>query len=186
MGGFITLDLARRYPDLCLSTFATGAAPFEGLYVFFASHPAIIYAIMWTFNHLPDDLFWWIAAKQSGIKRVDALREEQKTNLKWEVIRGVYTSILRDFSGWKGWELIRGLDKVRMVNIAGEKNDDLRSSRMIKEVWRETGILERLGSRVVVVRGAVHPWDLQMPEVFAEGILRWVKGEELPAEFEDL
>lgn len=120
------------------------------------------------------------------MRRVDELREQQITNLKWEVINGVYTSVLKDCSGEKGWELIRGLDKVRMVNVAGEKHDDLGSSRKVKEVWRETGVLERLGSRVVVVRGAVHAWNLQMPEVFARGILRWVKGEELPGEFEDL
>ena len=185
MGGFVTLDLARRYPALCLTAFVTGAAPFEGLFAFMARYPSIVYSIMWTCNYIPDGLYWWIA-RQSGMKRVDELREEQKRNLKWEVIRSVYGSILRDCSGEKGWGVIRGLDEVRMVNVAGEKHDDLGSSRRIKEVWRETGILERLGSRVVVVRGAVHAWNLQMPEVFAEGIVRWVGREELPGEFEDL
>jgi hypothetical protein len=37
-----------------------------------------------------------------------------------------------------------------------------------------------------VVKGAVHAWNLQMPEVFAEGVRAWVEGRELPGEFEIL
>ena len=71
-----------------------------------------------------------------------------------------------------------GRIEVRVLSVSGEKDDDLRSARKMGRVLRE-------GS-AVVVRGAVHAWDLQFPELFAKGILAWVKGEELPSEFEAL
>jgi hypothetical protein len=51
------------------------------------------------------------------------------------------------------------------------------------KVWRELG---REGCVAAVVREAVHAWNLQMPEVFAEGVRAWVEGRELPGEFEIL
>lgn len=42
------------------------------------------------------------------------------------------------------------------------------------------------GSLGAVVRGAVHTWNLQKPELFAEAIKAWVEGRELPEGIEIL
>ncbi|KAM7193685.1 Dihydrolipoyllysine-residue acetyltransferase component of acetoin cleaving system [Naviculisporaceae sp. PSN 640] len=196
MGGFITMTLVNRYPSLFQgkSAFVTGAAPFEGVIAFMARQSWIIYAVMWTFAKMPDTLFWWISERgTAGLRRFEELRAEMKAGLKWGVISGVYASILEEVSGEKGWEIVRGLARgdVRMVNVSGGRMDDLRSSGGIKKIWEEEGVLGAEGSttgrnRVVVVKDAVHAWDLQLPELFARGVEAWIKGEALPQEFEDL
>jgi len=115
------------------------------------------------------------------MKKHEELKEEMGRNTTWEVISGVYGSIL----GF-GWEEVRGVNAVRTLVIAAEKGDDVESARGMARAWKEEGVQERLGSRVVVVKGALHAWDLQMPELFAEGIKAWVEGRELPKEFEEL
>jgi len=147
----------------------------------------------------------------------EELRAEMKRNAKWEVVRDVYSSILRDCD----WELVRelgdlqvGIDNnsgdqdgedgedgkegqrgVRILVVAAGKQDDVEAAREMGRVWREedhlVGAGERGGTRTkskaAVVRGAVHAWNLQFPEVFAEGIKAWVEGrEELPVEYEEL
>ncbi|KAK1829710.1 Dihydrolipoyllysine-residue acetyltransferase component of acetoin cleaving system [Podospora conica] len=182
MGGFVTMDLARRYPQLCQSAFATGAAPFEGLFAFMAGYPSVVYGFMWLMVQMPEGVYWWLASKSTGYRRYEELKVEMGRNLRWEVVREVYTSIL----GGLGWDEVRATTGVRVLNVAGGRQDDVQATRKIGECWREEGVTERMGSRAVVVRGAVHAWNLQMPELFAEGITAWVEGKELPAEFEAL
>ncbi|KAK1758853.1 Dihydrolipoyllysine-residue acetyltransferase component of acetoin cleaving system [Echria macrotheca] len=182
MGGFVALDLARRYPALCLSVFVTGAAPFSGMFRVMASRPWIPFAVMWfLLDVLPDSVYWFLG-RRTGIEvRDDQLRREMRGNRRWEVVRDVYDSILG-----LGWEEIRGISEVRVLNVAAGRQDDVEATREVGRVWREEGITERLGSRGVVVRKAVHAWDLQFPELFAEGVKAWIEGRELPREFEAL
>jgi pimeloyl-ACP methyl ester carboxylesterase len=181
MGGFVALDLARRYPALCLSAFTTGAQPFEGAVAWLAARPAVLYYLFGLMHSLPGPVYWWIA-RASGMVRHEELLEEIRGNRRWEVVKGVYGSILEG----QGWEAVRGVDGVRMLNVAGGKQDDVEGARRVGGVWRETGAAERLGSRAVVVRDAIHAWDLQLPELFAEGIKAWVEGRELPGKYEPL
>ncbi|KAK3353731.1 Alpha/Beta hydrolase protein [Lasiosphaeria hispida] len=181
MGGFVALDLARRFPARCLSVFATGAAPFEGLFAWMAGRPRVVFGLMWALESVPDAVYWWMAGR-SGMRRFEELRGEMARNRRWEVVSGVYTSILADC----GWEEVRGIDAVRVLDVAAGKQDDVEAARKVGRVWRDTGVRERLGSRAVVVRDAVHAWDLQLPELFAGGIRAWVEGTELPGRFEDL
>lgn len=179
MGGFVVLDLVRRYPGLCLSGFVTGAAPFEGAFAFMARRPWVVYGFMWGMDLLPEWVYWWLAGGVTGGRRYEALRGEMRRNRRWEVVMGVYGSILESV----GWEEVRGVKGVRVLCVAGGRQDDVKATRRVGEVWREEGVVD---SRAVVVRGAVHAWNLQMPELFAEGIKAWVEGRELPGEFEEL
>lgn len=185
MGGFVALDLARRHPGLCLSVFATGAAPFEGAFRFLAARPWIVYALMgllldWT----PAPVYWWmVRVGWGGVeRRFEELRGEMRANRRWAVVRAVYGSILASV----GWDEVRAVDAVRVLCVAAGKQDDVEATRRVGEVWRREGIAERLGSRAVVVRGAVHAWNLQFPELFAQGVRAWIEGTELPKEFESL
>ncbi|KAK0642087.1 Alpha/Beta hydrolase protein [Cercophora newfieldiana] len=180
MGGFTALELARRYPELCTSVFATGAHPFEGTYAWLAARPRVVSGFMWVlYNLLPDALYWGMA-RWGGMRRHEELHAEMRRNsARFEVISGVYGSILD-----VGWEEFKQMDKVRTLVVAAEKGDDVRSAEGVARVWREEGVQERVGSRVAVVKGALHAWDLQFPELFAEGIRAWVEGGELPEGFE--
>lgn len=181
MGGFVTMDLARRYPDLCRTAFVTGAAPFEGIFKFMAKHPWLAYGIMWILDKIPDQWYWWMA-ERNGLVRHEELKREMGRNRRWEVVRAVYTSIL----GCLGWGEVRAIREVRTLNVAGGKQDDVQATKKVGQVWKESGVAEATGSRAVVVRDALHAWDLQMPELFAEGVKAWIEGRELPEKFEEL
>ncbi|KAL2126518.1 hypothetical protein VTI74DRAFT_778 [Chaetomium olivicolor] len=178
MGGFVGLELARRYPELCSSAWVTGSAPFEGWAAWLAARPGWIEGFIWVMEVLPDGVYNWLAGWQ-GLKPHGELREEMRRNRRWEVIYGVYRSIL---AGAR-WEEVKGIEGVRVLTVAGGKQDDVEATRKMGRVWTEMG---REGCKAAVVRGAVHSCDLQMPEVFAEGVRAWVEGRELPREFEVL
>jgi pimeloyl-ACP methyl ester carboxylesterase len=177
MGGFIALDLARRHPSLVLSAFATGAAPFEGSFKFLASHPSIIWYLMAFIDALPESMYWWLAGRR-GLLRHPELRVEMRRNRRWEVVRDVYSSILE-----LGWEEVREITEVRTLSIAGGVQDQVNATRKMGIIWKEEGLRE---SKAVVVRDAMHAWDLQLPDLFAEGVKSWVEGRDLPARFEEL
>ena len=181
MGGFVTFDLARRYPGLCHSAFVTGAAPFQGLFAFLARRPWLVYAFMFVTEKIPDGVFWWLLGR-NGMRRMDELRVQMRRNRRWEVVRDVYGSVLSCL----GWAEVKEIKEVRTLCVAAGKQDDVAATRQVGEVWKDEGITERLGSRAVVVRKAVHAWDLQFPELFARGIRAWVEDRELPWEFEEL
>ncbi|SPO01971.1 uncharacterized protein DNG_04644 [Cephalotrichum gorgonifer] len=170
-GGFVGLVLAGRHPDLVRSLFVTGAAPFEGLYKWMAERPSVIWYSMRALLGMPVWLYWWLA-EAKGMKKNDGLYADMQKNLTWENVKDCYTSILS-----LSFEDV-GKIEVRVLGVAGDKDDDLGSTRKMGEVLRD--------GRAVVVRGAVHAWDLQFPELFARGVLAWVREEELPVEFESL
>jgi hypothetical protein len=64
----------------------------------------------------------------------------------------------------------------------GGRGDDVEGCRGVGRVLREGNP----ASRAVVVEEAFHGWDLQFPEVFARGVIAWVEGRELPAEYKVL
>ena len=146
-----------------------------------AARPGVVYSVMWLLDAIPDSVYWWVA-QRSGLRRYEELRGEMRRNLRWEVVQGVYASILASVR----WEEVAATDGVRVLSVAAGKQDDVDATKKVGEVWRESGVTERLGSRAVVVREAVHAWDLQMPELFAEGVRAWIEGREMPGEFEAL
>lgn len=170
-GGFVGLVVAKTHPELVLSLFASGASPFQGLYRWMAERPSTIWYTIRALMGMPEWLYWkmvsWV-----GMERYDALYADMQGNTKWENVRDGYTSIL-DLS----FEDV-GAIEVRVLGVSGGKDDDLKSAGRMGGVLRD--------GRAVVVKGAVHAWDLQFPELFARGIITWANGDELPKEFEPL
>jgi hypothetical protein len=80
-------------------------------------------------------------------------------------------------------EDFKGIEQTRVMLVAGGKSDDVQATRRAGQIIKE----KCLGSRAFVVRNAVHAWDLQFPELFAQGVRAWVENvKELPKEFEEL
>lgn len=183
MGGFVALELARRHPDLCRSVWVTGAAPLAGWKGWVAARPGWVLAgLMGVVGGIPEGMYEWLAARQ-GMREHRALRGEMKVNGgRGEVMEGVYGSILDEgVGGWEGVGRVGLGGGLRVLSVAGGEQDDVEATRRMGRVWRELG---REGCVAAVVKGAVHAWNLQMPEVFAEGVRAWVEGRELPGEFE--
>ncbi|KPM40492.1 hypothetical protein AK830_g6064 [Neonectria ditissima] len=92
-------------------------------------------------------------------------------------VRDNYTSIL-DFD----WAHVRDIH-VRTAVIAAGLQDDVEATRKMGPLLRDGGSEE---SKVFVVAGAVHAWNLQFPETFALGIRAWIGKQEMPREYEEL
>ncbi|KAK7427302.1 hypothetical protein QQZ08_006239 [Neonectria magnoliae] len=176
MGGFIALELARCHPELVQSVFATGAHPFGGIYRWLSLRPTIIWILLFLLHSMPDRLYWWMASSY-GMAKHEALRAEMAKNRTLTTVRDNYTSIL-DFD----WDKVRDIH-VRTAVIAGGLQDDVEATRKMGPLLQEGGNEE---SRVFVVKGAVHAWNLQFPETFALGIRAWIERRELPGEYEEL
>ncbi|KAH6843207.1 Alpha/Beta hydrolase protein [Chaetomium sp. MPI-CAGE-AT-0009] len=185
MGGYIGQCLALDQPELVLSLFVTGAAPVVGKRLFMARWTSVTYYTMKLMLHwLPG----WVFRYQNsslGLRMSDELVAELRDNITWELVEDMFTWIL-SFN----LDHVRQL-KVRTLHIAGAKGDDVpmieRTAEALKsrrtsqgEAWPEDG------SGAIVLREATHAWDLQFPELFAQGVLAWVNGEKLPDEFERL
>lgn len=177
MGGFITLNLARRYPSLVLSAFATGSAPYQGSNKFLASHPSIVWYMMYSMNVMPDSVYWWWARRQ-GLLPHEELHAQTLFNKRWEVIRDVFSSIA-DI----GWDDVCGINSVRTLALAGAKQDYIEGVRKMVTIWKENG---QSMNKAVVVKDAVHAWDLQLPELFVQAITAWVEQRPLPEELKKL
>lgn len=178
LGGYIALHLATLHPDLCLSVFTTGSAPLTPGTArnWIMQRPRLLATVQLSINtYLPitEKMFWY----PIGCPPFPALRKVMKENSSYDLLVAGYSACagvtLEDLAEIKG---------VRVAVIAGAKRDDV-------EGTREAGTALRKGDercRAFVIRKAVHLWDLQFPELFADGLRAWVEGAEMPAEFEVL
>lgn len=178
MGGYVALDLARRYPSLVESVFNAGAVPLQDrkAAVWMLSHPSIVWYLFRLSLVWFPALSLWMQSRR-GVVISDELFAAMRQNLRWELVRDVLGSMLP--FGWKELSEIRP----RVLGIAAALGENVEVMRREGAVLREKG---NRASRAVVLRKARHPWVLQYPELFARGVRAWVEGKELPEEYEAL
>lgn len=176
MGGFTALELAKSHAEVVESLWVTGAAPFQKLFTWFAERPSTVYHfINILVNWLPTWLNLKLAAWQ-GLQIPIELIEDQRKNLDRETVRSVYASILTLTA-----EEVQKIS-VRTLTVAGGRQDDVDATKKMGTILKQNNP----GSKAVIVRNAMHAWDLQFPELFANGIRAWIEDVALPPEFEDL
>jgi pimeloyl-ACP methyl ester carboxylesterase len=176
-GGIVALELARKHPMRVMSVFTSGATPFRGGQKWLAQHPRILYAmIAMIFKWSPDWVYWWLC-RQMGMVRHEELRVEMKENMTLSLLRTGYSECL----GF-GMEGVGNIEAVRVAVVAGGKQDD------VETVTNMGRLMEKncAESRAFVVKEAIHGWDLQFPELFAQGVMAWIEEKEMPLEFEAL
>jgi pimeloyl-ACP methyl ester carboxylesterase len=188
-GGFVALRLDLKYGaaprgGLVESLFITGAAPLRGVTAWLAARPGFIWITMqMLLCYLPNAVYWY-AASRAGLKRHDELLQEMRNNLGWELIEGVYSSILGITM-----DDVANLH-ARTLTVAGGQQDDLLATEEMGARLRERAMESEFQpdhrSHAVMVRRAVHAWDLQLPELFADGIIAWIEQKPLPDGFEQL
>ncbi|RYP73466.1 hypothetical protein DL771_003638 [Monosporascus sp. 5C6A] len=185
MGGYIGQCLALDQPNLVLSLFVTGAAPLVGKRLFMAQWTRVTYYTMRLMLHWLPEWVYRYKTSSLGLRLSNELVAEMRDNITWQLVQDMFPWIL-SFT----LDHVRQL-KVRTLSIAGAKGDDvpmiertadaLRNRRTNQdEAWPEDG------SGAIVLREATHGWDMQFPELFAQGVSAWVNGERLPNEFERL
>ncbi|KAH7242038.1 Alpha/Beta hydrolase protein [Fusarium tricinctum] len=179
LGGFVALVLTPRHPDAVLSTFATGAYPYRGLFKWIMERPTV----MWIANSIQNiPGLTEMALRKQGID-YEEWQAESKKNKSPERTKDIARELIA-FS----MEHVKVVadSGVRTCVVSGGKMDQTDAIQEMGVILRKGGHIKDVTNMAVVVREAYHPWHLQLPELFAAGVAAWVQGQELPAGFESL
>lgn len=174
LGGFVGLEFARRYPEMVLSLFCTGCAPYSGLRRWVMSHPRLLAGVGIGLSRLVPDALFWLPI---GVEPLPDLRDEFRKNQSMALLTAGYTAV-----HGVSLEDLAKVDGVRIAIVAGGKRDSVTETREAGRVLSN----KNPECKAFVVRDAVHLWDLQLPELFAQGVRAWVDRSEMPEGFEVL
>jgi pimeloyl-ACP methyl ester carboxylesterase len=172
LGGVVGLEFARRCPELVLSLFCTGCAALSGYRKWFISRPRLMGCIENLSGKLTTERMFWSFI---GVEPFPRLREEMRRNHSMDLLRSGYGACTE-----MTIERVAEIRGVRTAIVAGGKKDDVEQTRETGKVLANTNP----ECKAFVVRDAVHLWDLQLPELFAQSVRAWVEGSEMPKEFE--
>ncbi|CAJ0550777.1 Ff.00g107070.m01.CDS01 [Fusarium sp. VM40] len=179
VGGFVALVLAPRHPDALLSTFATGAYPYRGLFKWVMERPTVMW-IASSIENIPG-LTEWTLRKQ-GIDYEEWLAESKRNKSPQRS-----KNLAKELSAFSMEHVKAVADSgVRTCVVSGGKMDQTDAVQEMGTILREGGRIKGVSNMAFVVREAYHPWHLQLPELFAAGVAAWVQGQELPVGFESL
>jgi hypothetical protein len=120
-----------------------------------------------------EKMFW----APMGVDPVPGLREEFRKNQSMALITAGYTT-----TNAFRLEDLEKIEGVRIAIVAGAKRDSVKDTREAGRVLSSKNV----ACKAFVVRDAVHLWDVQLPELFAQGVRAWMNGIEMPKEFEVL
>lgn len=174
LGGVVGLELARRRPELVLSLFCTGCAPPSGLRRWLMSRPRLLGGAEIVLGKFATDTMFWLPL---GVEPVPRLREEFRQNQSMALLRAGYSACTAVTP-----EELADIQGVRVAIVAGGKRDSIAQTREAGRILRS----KDQECQAFVVRDAVHLWDLQFPELFAQGVRAWVDGSTMPKKFEVL
>lgn len=180
-GGFVAMQLASEFPELIASLWVSGAPPFQGWQTWMASHPRVLYCLLaCLIKWMPDWLYGQLC-KRTGMLPHDELRRETKKNFSMDLLRKGYGGIL-DVTVENATTALAKTD-VRTLLLGGELQDNTNIIRSMAELLKTGGNNNSTG---MVVRGALHGWDLQFPGKFAQSIDAWINQSPQPEGIEKL
>ncbi|KAF4338018.1 hypothetical protein FBEOM_8118 [Fusarium beomiforme] len=180
LGGFTTMELIRRHPDLVKSAFVTGSTPFNSWQVWAAERPSLLhYGLKLVLN----SGFYSLSVWMKGLKDHTQLKNEIAANNDWNLVNDAYAGLAK----WQHENVkdAAGKDK-RILATAGDQGDDVDGAKVMAQTFRNEGHGDGKKSTACVIRGAIHAWNLQFPELFAEGTKAWVQDKPLPEGFVNL
>lgn len=172
------MEIIRRHAPLVASGFVTGSSPFIPWQVRASQYPGVI---TWGLSFMLNSGMYKLLAWHAGLRDHDALKREMGSNNVWSLAKGAYGEL----SQWQQDSVAEvGKQDVRILAVAGGNGDDVEGTKKMAEILQQKGVKNGSESCACVVPGAVHGWDLQFPELFAEGIRAWVEKRPLPEGFE--
>lgn len=180
LGGFVTMEVVHRHPALVSSAFVTGSAPFSPWQVWAAKRPSLLHYSL-SFVHYTG-LYTFLVWK-AGFKNHQQLSKEIIANNDWNLVNDAYSELAE----WQqeAVQRVAAQDK-RILVAGGDQGDNLEGTKELALELQRQGCEDGKKSCAYVVKGATHAWDLQFPELFADGIKAWIEGRPLPQGFESL
>ena len=176
LGGYLAIYLAKTYPNLVLSLFVTGVSDSVGRQLGSwrsVLAPYVLLPVNTLQHYLPNavqDHF----IKKWKLKLPEGIQQELWENSKFSTLRAGFDSIHKTGG-------VKPLTSPCLI-VAGGLQDSINTTRLAGHTLRRGN--EK--SVACVVKHAIHAWDLQFPDVFAEGVRCWFEGRDLPPEFEVL
>lgn len=180
-GGYVSMEIARRHPEVVLSIMTSGSFPLRDMRLKTARNPRLVQYGLLAALHSPNSFFLKISGWAPEFQNSQLLKEVKRNT----------TTRLSLFGNRETAEFQReALEEVaqkgiRICMLAGGKQDDVEGVRDCAMLFAsDMNFGEGLKSRGYIVREAIHAWNLQLPYVFAKGIQAWVEDWPLPPEFE--
>ncbi|KAI2603110.1 alpha/beta-hydrolase [Hypoxylon fragiforme] len=181
-GGFITLELIRRHPDVVLSAFVSGATPVNDFWKVVNSSPKITFLGLSAMLYSPRSLLLKATGWAPEFQNNELLKE-----VKQNITSRLYTAGCRETANWTAEDMAAvGKKDKRIALVAGGKQDNVEGMREMGRIMQAMGVNEGKETRVFVVREAIHAWNLQNPLLFAKGVREWIEKGQMPANFEML
>ncbi|KAF5662720.1 hypothetical protein FHETE_7826 [Fusarium heterosporum] len=180
LGGFTTMEIIRRHPQLVKSAFVTGAAPFIPWQIWAAERPSLLH---YGLKFVLGSGIYTFSAWRAGLKEHVLLKNEIAANNDWDLVKNAYQGLAE----WRQEAVneVAGKDR-RILAVAGDQGDNVEGTKEMVETFRKGGRGDGKKSIACVVKGAIHGWNLQYPELFAQGIEAWVEERTLPEAFNSL
>jgi pimeloyl-ACP methyl ester carboxylesterase len=173
LGGYIGRQLAQSHPEVVSSLFATGAVSWraEG----WLAMSRVMSALFVVQNVALPISANCAAMRWVGLTFVTPeIVVEMKKNTSAQLVQQVFGEIRKVRNDVES--------AVRTLVVAGGKQDYVGGTKELGRVLKRGN--EK--SRACVVKGAMHWWSMQKPELFARAVEAWVEGRELPEELQDL
>jgi pimeloyl-ACP methyl ester carboxylesterase len=180
LGGFTTMEIIRRHPELVKSAFITGAAPFIPWQIWIADRPSLLH---YGLKFVLSSGIYTFSVWKAGLKEHAELKNEIAANNDWTLVDRAYGGLAK--WGQEAVGEVAAKDK-RILAIAGDQGDNVEGMKEMAEKFRQEGSWDGKKSTAYVVKDAIHGWNLQFPELFAQGIQAWVEEKPLPEGFASL
>ncbi|KAG5802266.1 hypothetical protein H9Q74_013214 [Fusarium xylarioides] len=180
LGGFTTMELIRRHPDLVKSAFVTGSTPFRPWQVWAAERPSLRH---YGLKLVLYSGFYTLSVWLKGLKNHTQLKNEIAANNDWNLVHDAYAGLAK----WQHEDVteVAAKDK-RILAAAGDQGDDFDGAKEMALTFCKEGRDDGKKSAAVLIKGAIHAWNLQFPELFSEGIKAWVEEKLLLQDFVNL
>ncbi|KAH6681436.1 Alpha/Beta hydrolase protein [Halenospora varia] len=178
LGGYTTIYLAQRYPEVINDLFISGVSqswPKPGTWMS-SGYGSVLALSSWGTTRLPKGAFDWLSSK-ADLKVNQDLYEDMALRASYEL--GTTVSSYLGEDGEENWKTRCERVKARTCVCTATLGDPIEGGKM-------RGVELRIGndqSRAFKVEGMRHAWDLQNPELFAAGIVAWLAGEDLPPDY---
>ncbi|KAI2616822.1 alpha/beta-hydrolase [Hypoxylon sp. NC1633] len=181
-GGYISLEIIKRHPDIVMSTFISGASVLSDLWTTLNTRPMLSFVGISMLLHSPKSSLYKATGWAPKFQTDELLREiKQNCSLR------LYEAGTRDTAKWARVDMVEvGKKDKRIALVSGGKQDNTEGIGEMGKLLQSLGTSEGMMSRAFVVRDAIHAWNLQMPLLFAKGIRAWIEKTHLPGAFEPL
>ncbi|KAI0165266.1 alpha/beta-hydrolase [Hypoxylon sp. FL1284] len=177
-GGFVAMEVIKRYPDVVASAFLSGAVPLKDS--LWTSQPRLAFLGLTVMLHSPRSVLFKATRWAAEFQNEELLREIKRNNTS-----RLYEAVTRETAAWRRDDMVEvGRQDKRIALVAGGRQDNVEGAREMAHLLESLGTADGRQTRAFVVRDAIHGWHLQLPLLFAKGIRAWIENTPMPEGFE--